>query len=323
AITEVRDHVIRVRGHDLIELARRHTPYEAVASLVLSGRPQPPAGWERDRAATARLQAIQAALPPDAPLLDRIRANVVAVSAADPLRRDVRRDAVLQAAAPLVAAMVDGLPGAATRGRLAARLWPALTATAATERWVGALNGALVLLVDHDLAASTFAARVAASTRADPYSVVLAALGAFAGARHGAASGAVHDLLHVAAAGQAGPVVASRLAGGDQLAGFGHPLYPDGDPRARVLLDLVRDAAGDDPRLAVCEEVLELVRRRTGVEPNVDFGLATLTFCAGMPRDAGEAVFATARAAGWLAHAIEEYDEEPLRFRPVTRYVGT
>jgi citrate synthase len=70
------------------------------------------------------------------------------------------------------------------------------------------------------------------------------------------------------------------------------------------------------------DEVLGIVRSRTGIEPNVDFALAALSVGAGMRRDAGEAIFAIARSAGWIAHAIEEYREPPLRFRPVTRYVG-
>lgn len=322
SLTEVRDHAIRVRGHDLVELARDRTPYETVASLLWTGTLAPTPGWERNDAVADAAAAVQAALPAPASLIDRIRANVVAASAADPLRRDVRRAGVLRAAAPLVAAMVDGLPGAAPRGPLAARLWPALARSAPTLGWASALNAALVLLADHDLAASTLAARIAASTRADPYSVVLAGLGVFAGAAHGGASGPVHELLQVAATDHAGPVVAERLATGEHLAGFGHFLYPDGDPRAIALLELVRGACDDERRLATCEQVLDLARTHIGVEPNVDFAIAALTFCAGMPRDAGEAIFAIARTAGWIAHALEELDEQPLRFRPVTRYVG-
>jgi citrate synthase len=88
------------------------------------------------------------------------------------------------------------------------------------------------------------------------------------------------------------------------------------------LLELVRRAGPAQQRIDVCDEILDLTRRRTGSEPNIDFALAALAFCTDMRRDAGEAIFAIARTAGWLAHAIEEYGEAPLRFRPVTRYVG-
>jgi citrate synthase len=330
SLTQVVDQRVFVRGHDLVQLARTGAGFEGVASLLWTGDRRVTPGWST-RATTLRyLHAAQQALPPDAPLLDRIRANVVTSSAADPLRHDIRTPGVVQTAPALIAAMVDGLPKRGQNGvtsTIASRLWPALTATRATPRWLAALDGALVLLADHDLAASTFAARVAASTRADPYSVVLAGLGALGGPLHGAASAPVHDLLETASTGDARVAVGERLAAGEggssvsQLAGFGHFLYPDGDPRAVALLDLVR-AAAPPRRVAVCEEVMSLVHERTGVPPNVDMGLAALAYCARMSREAGEAVFAIARSAGWLAHALEEYHEPPLRFRPVTHHVG-
>jgi citrate synthase len=323
ALTHVDDQHVFVRGHDLVELATKGVGFESVASLLWTGELEPTPGWGRDARAVARARAIQAGLPDDAPLIDRLRANVLATSAADPLRHDTRGPAVVHAAAPLIAAMVDGLPDADDRdGRLAARLWPALTSMRPTARWIDALDAALMVTADHDLAASTFAARVAASTRADPYSVVLAGLGAFAGPFHGAASGPVRDLVETAAGGRAGPAIAAQLTADKSVPGFGHFLYPDGDPRAVAVLDAVRAAGPARHRLRVCDEVLDLTRQRTGVEPNIDFAIAALTFCTGMQRDAGEAVFAVARTAGWLAHALEEYGEAPLRFRPVTRYVG-
>jgi citrate synthase len=202
------------------------------------------------------------------------------------------------------------------------RLWARLTPRRPTPPLLAALDGALVVLADHDLAASTFAARVAASTRADPYSVVFAGLGALGGPAHGAASAPVHDLLDAAASGRGRAALGDRLATGERIPGFGHFLYPDGDPRATVVLDLVRGAAPSERILAASDEVLALVRERAGIEPNIDFAVAVLSVCTGMPRDAGEAIFAIARTAGWIAHAMEEYGEPALRFRPVTRYVG-
>jgi citrate synthase len=329
SLTHVVDQHVFVRGHDLVALATNGTPYEAVAALLWTGELVAATGWGRDQARVATLAAVQRALSPDAPLVDRLRATVVAMSAADALRHDVSPPAVVHTAAPLIAAMVDALPrrrglddDAAEDASIAARLWDALTTARPTAAGHAALNGALVLLADHDLAASTFAARVAASTRADPYSVVLAGLGALGGPLHGAASAPVHDLLDAAFAGRGPAAIGELLASGGRIPGFGHFLYPDGDPRATALIDLVRSAPASRRRVEACEGVLDLVRTRTGVEPNVDFALAMLSVCNGMPRDAGEAVFAIARSAGWIAHALEEYQQAPLRFRPVTRYVG-
>ena len=103
--------------------------------------------------------------------------------------------------------------------------------------------------------------------------------------------------------------------------GFGHPLYPDGDPRARCLLDLLAPLLGTrDTRLV--DETLAAAAITSPQAPNVDFALAALAFSAGMSADAIEAIFALARIAGWIAHALEEYAETPLRFRTRAIYVG-
>jgi citrate synthase len=116
-------------------------------------------------------------------------------------------------------------------------------------------------------------------------------------------------------------VVGARLRRGERLRGFGHRLYPDGDPRARVLLTHLRRAAAGSPRMAVVEAVLDTAGRRGLPEPNVDLTLAALAHVTGMTRGAGEAVFAIARTAGWIAHALEEYDRDtPIRPRAV--YTG-
>jgi citrate synthase len=335
-ITQVADQRIFVRGHDLVELVTAGTSFEAVATLLWTGELAPAVEWPRDGALARRTARAQAALPDDAPLIDRLRLSVAVASACDDLRTDRRAESVVRLAPALIAAMVDGfsVDGRSVDGRsvdrggprpghrIAERLWVALATMRPTLRGVAALDAALALAADHDLAASTFAARVAASTRADPYAVVGAGLGAFDGPLHGAASRPVHRLLEEARRGRVTAAVGAALADDRRQPGFGHFLYPAGDPRGRTLLELVRAAPVAPARLALCEEVLELVRDRTGLDANVDFALAALTFCTGMRDDAGEAIFAIGRTAGWIAHALEEYGEAPLRFRPIARYVG-
>ncbi len=119
-----------------------------------------------------------------------------------------------------------------------------------------------------------------------------------------------------------GSVVSDHLRHRNQVPGFGHPLYPEGDPRASALLDLVRAADVDPARLAVVEAVEAVMTEGAPVPPNVDFGLAALAHVAGFDVGAGEAIFAVARSAGWIAHAIEEYAEPGNRFRARARYVG-
>jgi citrate synthase len=192
------------------------------------------------------------------------------------------------------------------------------------------LDAALVLVADHELAASTVAARVAASVRADPYAVAAAGLATVSGSLHGGASLAVEALLaEIERPGlaprqaklQAGRVLGERLRRGERLRGLGHPLYPDGDPRAAYLLARLRRAAGGSPRMAVVDALLAATRRRGLPPPNVDLALAALGHVTGMTRGAGEAIFAVARVAGWIAHALEEYERAtPIRLRAV--YTG-
>jgi len=329
SITRIEGHTIAYRNHPVDELVRDRVPYEAVADLLwtsnLAAEPDL-APWRTNRQLLADAHAMQATFPADAPVLDRLRATTAFVSASDPLRGDLQARSTIRAARTLIATLVDALPrtGAAPAANapLAERLWPRLTAQRSTAKWREALNAALVLLADHDLAASTFAARVAASTRADVYSVVSAGLGPLGGTLHGAASNALHSAFVLANETSAAHAAGQLLQHGRTVGGFGHFLYPEGDPRASTLLELVRDAAGDTRRAARVEETIELLRDRLEIEPNIDCALASMSCLTGMRDDAGEAVFAIARAAGWVAHGLAELDERPLRFRPVSRWVG-
>ncbi|MBB5122167.1 citrate synthase [Streptomyces eurocidicus] len=186
-----------------------------------------------------------------------------------------------------------------------------------------ALEAALVLLIDHDLAASTLAVRVAASARAHPYAVVSAGLGALEGPLHGAASGLAHRMLtEVLERGSAAAVVADHLRGGRSVPGLGHRLYAGPDPRARALFARLESVPGARDALAAAREVEATAARQGTPHANADLALAVLTVASGMPPEAGETVFAVARTAGWIAHALEEYAERPLRLRPVGQYCG-
>jgi citrate synthase len=142
------------------------------------------------------------------------------------------------------------------------------------------------------------------------------------GALHGGASLGAEVLLASASEPADAPrVVGELLRRGERIPGLGHFVYQTGDPRAILLLDLIRTAAPDSARLAVAEAVLAEAGRRALPAPNIEFALAVLGAVAGMIPGAGEAVFAIARTAGWLAHALEEYARAtPIRPRGV--YTG-
>ncbi|BCJ46483.1 citrate synthase [Actinoplanes ianthinogenes] len=321
-ITLIRNGELFYRGHDVTALARTE-PYEAVANLLWDGDLR----FERfaiNRDLSLLAHRIGKLLPPTARLADRLRVTVAAIATADPLRFDTSPTAVANTARTLIATMVDALPSRAglrplQPDSLAESLWYHLTEHPLTDDGRRTLNGALVLLADHDIAASTLAARVAASTRADPYAVISAGLAALDGPLHGAASEQVHPLLAEALTGT-DPIgiISERLRTSGGLPGFGHPLYPSGDPRAAALFDLL----GDHPVSDAATRLAAAVRTRSGIVPNIDLALATLTLRYDMPPDAGEAIFAVARTAGWLAHALEEYANRPARFRPTGQYSG-
>ena len=182
------------------------------------------------------------------------------------------------------------------------------------------LRRCLVLLADHELNASTFVARCVASTAATPYAVVAAALMALSGRRHGGASARVEALLRELS-GNDDPlaVMAARLARGEELPGFGHFLYPDGDPRAAAILTAVGEAV-PAARITI-EAAMTAGTRLTGRLSNVDFALAAATAALKLPPNAALGLFVVGRTVGWIAHAIEQYESGGL-IRPRARYIG-
>ncbi|HEX5303866.1 MAG TPA: citrate/2-methylcitrate synthase, partial [Streptosporangiaceae bacterium] len=340
AITEITADSLRFRGLDATRLAVSRT-FEEVAELLWTGELRPEGGpWQARPAALAAGRAAQAALPAGTLPLERLQVIVPAMAATDPLRLQLDPSAVVAAGRNVIAGMVDCLPpavpspdaagqgasppdaAAGQAGLVATRLWARLCGHRASPGLLHAISAALVLLADHELAASTLAARAAASVRADPYAVVGTGLGAVSGALHGGASLGAETLLAAASGpGDVPRVVAELLRRGEKVPGFGHFVYRGGDPRATVLLDLVRRAAPKSGQLAVAEAVLAEVRQKSLPEPNIDFALATLARVAGMVRGAGEAIFAVSRTAGWVAHALEAYSG-PGPLRPRAIYTG-
>lgn len=316
------------RGRDALELAHERS-YEQVAEWLWSGvdSPQPPV-WRPLPAAAAAAQAVQRALPAATLPLDRLAVAVSALAASDPMRHNVDTGAVLSTGRALISGMVDALPPQSTRtpgeaAGIARRLWPKLTKVAPSPPLVRVLDAALVLLADHELAASTVSARVAASVKADPYAVVSAALGVLSGPLHGGAShGAERMLADIREPADAARVIGERLRRGERIPGIGHAVYKSGDARGDLLLGMMR--ANSDPadrRLGVADAVLHELKARGLPAPNTDFALAVMGSLYGMVRGAGEVIFAVSRTAGWLAHALEEYSRRsPLRPRAV--YVG-
>ncbi|MFB9234215.1 citrate synthase [Plantactinospora siamensis] len=330
ALTLIDDGRLAYRGLDATELAREQS-FETVAHWLWLAELDPGRRFAAPADAVRLARTALAALPSGVRSTDRLRVIAGVAASADPLRFNTEPESVAATGAGLLATMVDALPprqappDPADR-RLAARLWPRLTARPATPAAIDALNAALVLLADHDLAASTVAARVAASTRAHPYAVVAAGLSAFEGPLHGAAASRAYRLLAGAiATGDPMAVYSESLRTGGLVEDFvhrPHPLYPAGDVRAAALLELLAPVGCEPEVRAAIDGLLAAVRQRSPRHPTVEFALAALAHVGDMIPDAGEAIFAIARTAGWIAHAMEEYREPGLRFRFRGSYDG-
>ncbi|WCO66992.1 citrate/2-methylcitrate synthase [Iamia majanohamensis] len=328
SLTLIADGRYAYRGVDAVAASRAHR-FEEVAEWLWRGSWPDEVRWPFDAAALDDVLAAQAAASVECLPLDRYRIIAAVAAAADPVRHRTEPDVVVPAARRLLRLLVHGLPRA--DGREARRveparsmaevLWTRLTTTPRTPARVGLLDAALVLLADHELPSSTLAVRTAAMVRADVYEVVGTGLSVCGGLRHGGASLGVEALLHEAA--RVGPerALADRLDRGDRIPGFGHPLYPDGDPRAPVLLDGLDALDLPAERVSVVRAVVDGTTARTGLAPNVDAALAALSYAAAMAPGAGEATFALARTAGWVAHALEQY-ETPTFMRTRVDYVG-
>jgi citrate synthase len=254
---------------------------------------------------------------PLTPTLERMRWALVLCGATDPLRSDLRPAAVARAARRATAALTGVVgpapagedPAAPIAARLTARLDPS---TAAVP--TAAVNAALVLMADHELATSTMAVRVAASVRSDPYDALLAGLATLAGPLHGGASQQAYELLVVAERDSVPRALNDVLGERGRLPGFGHAVYKNGDARFDALLTLTEPLLSKERR-AILHEVIALAAAHDVPLANCDLALAALTWGTGMPPDTGRTLFAVARLAGWAAHYMEELTERPLRFR--------
>jgi citrate synthase len=182
------------------------------------------------------------------------------------------------------------------------------------------LNAALILALDHEINVSSFAARVIASAGSNLYEVVNGAMCAFSGSRHGRSSERAEQFIRELEEAEGAPaVIHARLRSGEEITGFGHPLYPGGDPRARLILGLLaedfpKEFATIQRRIDESEDVLRKAA-------NLDLALAVLSRILALPAHSAFHLFALGRTVGWIAHAVEQHERGEF-IRPRGRYVG-
>jgi len=329
------------RGIPAIELAEQDMLFEEVAELLWSGTPPEDEQAHRTSYFWSALDfgmpseplraLVHEALPP----LTALTLVVPLLASRDPGRFTTRPEAVLPRARSLIRRMIASLSLCRPRAEVDAALEEALgaeTLAAAVLAAFGAerspeaasaVNRALVLGADHELNASTFAARVAASTGADIHACITAALATLSGPRHGGAADRIEALIgEIASPEEAIDVVYERQRRGEAIEGFGHPLYPEGDPRGRALLDLACELDRDAPAIAKCLALVKGMEESGQGEPTIDVGLVALALALGLPRGAASGFFAVSRCVGWVAHVIEQYEAGYL-LRPRARYQAT
>ena len=335
-VTQLRPDGPYYRGHPAVDLASTMT-FEEVAGLL----------WGADE---GEWIAPELGECPLVSVPDRMRWALVMCGSHDPARADLRPTAVHRAARRIIAALTEvvgstsmiGSDRASSAPSIALRLAHGLTerldggaagdvtdqaakhagdhqADQRSSQWVAVLNAALILMADHELATSTVAVRVAASTRADLYDALMAGLATLAGPLHGAASQGAYELLVTVERDGATRALTDILSRHDNVPGFGHKIYKERDPRFGPLWELAWPLLSAE-RCGLFLEVLELAAANGVPPPNCDLALAALSWGTGMPPDAGRTIFTVARLAGWTAHYQEELQEPPLRFRPRAVY---
>jgi citrate synthase len=331
ALTAIGDDGPRYRGRRAIDLAARGVSFESTAELLWTGElPDERPRWEALGDFPAR--PIASSLPSDANfaqvlqlsaamLVARDRPTTASSTAIPALDLARGRSACRRLAASLCLAIApDRFDDASARDSVAEITAVALGAK--EPRVVApAIEKALILCADHELNVSAFAVRVVASSGADLCACLAAGLAALSGPRHGGVSRTLEAFLdEMGPPERARAAVEHRLRRGESIPGFGHPLYPQGDPRADVLLDLAREIGGAHALRSVTA-LARTMRDDRRAPATLDVGLLALATALGLPRGSAFALFAVGRTAGWIAHALEQRQDAGL-LRPRARYVG-
>lgn len=330
------------QGYDIRELAARSS-FEEVAYLLWYG--QLPTARQLDelkqrlgplRTLPPAVLEIIDRIPADSHPMDVLRTAVSALAVFEPgetrpgassIGGALRLTAVLPTILGYFHRHRAGLPALTVQPELshAASILHALRTEPPTDLEVRALDVALILHADHELNASTFAARVTASTLSDLYSAITSAIGTLKGPLHGGANERVMELLDEAGSvDRIEEVVRAKLARHERIMGFGHRVYKVEDPRATILREWskrVGEAKGDLSYYDRLRRLETVVHDEKGLYPNVDLYSGSVYTLLGIPHDLFTPLFAASRVAGWTAHVLEEYQDLRL-IRPMAQYVG-
>lgn len=331
------------QGYDIHDLAA-HSSFEEVIFLLWNKvLPKQSELDELKRSLSAAYEVpaeiidLMKRIPRDADPIDVLRTTVSALEFYDPTSRDLSRAASVKTAVKLTA-QFPTLVATAERIRkglnavkpnpefnIATNFLYMLNGTVPSAEDARMFDIALILHADHELNASTFAARVVAGTLADMYGAVTAAIAALSGPLHGGANTAVMKmLLEIGEVGNVESFIKKALVDKRKIMGFGHAVYRTEDPRAthlRRFSQQMGERTGDMKWYEVSRKVEEVMMREKGLYPNVDFYSASTYYMMGIPLDLYTPIFAVSRIAGWTGHVLEQYADNKL-IRPRAEYIG-
>ncbi|HEY6843380.1 MAG TPA: citrate synthase [Thermoanaerobaculia bacterium] len=303
AITLIDGDHLYYRGHDVTELARTKS-VEEVASII----------WNASGFASTQLHVISGRLTTEGlPFMNRAASILPVVSARDPLAYDLRPHAVAQTGWRILNLLASV---AAETSELEDTIDETLQ-----KKWApksrDLIRAALILCADHELNVSSFTARCVASAGSNPYAVAAAGIAALEGNKHGGMTARVATMIdELERARDIRAAIAERMRRGEAIFGFGHRLYPNGDPRAATLIEMTgRRLPRSIAHIALVGEEL------LGEKPTIDFALVALARAMKFPDEAPITLFAIGRTIGWIGHAIEQYARDEI-IRPRARYVG-
>lgn len=315
AITLIENGHLYYRGNDAIEAARSRS-FEEIVGLLWFGRFD--IAWLP--ADVTDNHVISGAWQADLSPLERCQLLLPLLAQSDPAAYDLRPRALLRAGNRILSSMASVVAGAPIEGGIAKTLanhW-ALGVDCAEQL----INTALNISADHELNSSSFTVRCVASAGAPLYDAIMAGICAIRGVRHGAASHRIEAMLaEVGHSTRALLVLEDRLRRGECIPGFGHNLYPAGDPRGKLLIDMCRELMPSDPALELTEAVMDAAAELIQERPNLDYGLVTVSRALRLTAGSAMTLMALGRVAGWVAHALEQYPLERM-IRPRARYVG-
>jgi 2-methylcitrate synthase/citrate synthase II len=331
------------RGYDIHELAL-HAGFEEVAWLLLQGELPTPAqlgAFSRqlaeERFLPNQVLSMLCLLPPGTHPMDVLRTGVSMLAAFDPDLNDHSHEANLRKAVRLIAKVstlvTDGWR--VTHGKEPVAPKPDLTQAAnflytltgePPEAWQTEIfDTILVLYADHEFNASTFSARVTASTMADMYAAITTGLGTLKGPLHGGANEETMKMLQeLDSPDAAEPWIKDRLARKQKIMGFGHRVYKKGDSRVPMMRELARQLGqrfGQEHWVPVCERLEAVMQREKQLCANVDLYAAPVFHLLGIPSELNTPIFACSRISGWCAHVIEQHEHNRL-IRPRSLYTG-